>query len=1094
MSDGANPQIPGYTVGHGAGGGLLEAVHVATGARRLLRVVDIPRSGLRYGRRLFAADEQRRSLRLQGFLRLLESSLDDARALFVFEHPGGRDAAGVSGGWSKERALDLAGGIAKACERLKETVGEPCGNIALEHLWIDATGQVVLEPPLELVRFCESGGKPFGADAQPAFEKDVEALGRLMENLLDYEPQPVVRQGTAKGSPGETPLRILLKNLVSTAERQGYTHWAQIVADIGLVREGLSIQDVSMLRVAPAPAKEPAGPAAPLKHAAGVVIKTKPRRRAEGGALAAVPRERDDWIRDMLISLGLIALLVIGLIANKKYDLYRKFTDGVAARRHAAAEKRLAEEDRREVDVADRVAAELPPSEEAPLAPEVAPEAVPDAAPEKMPETIEETPASETPPPAEAAAAQEIPPPDPAQLKALREYAQAMRAVLEGHQARDYDGVAKVLADWLGGHPAHPHRADLEKEQTRLDSVQAVYRGLEEASSNLIGVVIRTGAEFEGPVASLGGGFVGINRSVPEGTMRYDMPLRDLDLESLRNLVYRAWGKKADGPYAKLLLSAGRMNDAIALVPLLQGADQEDLILWIGDWRKAWAEIVAAGLWQRIDQMAARGDPAGARRLLLQSAKTLEASVLGAAMLRQYESNKEAWTRALKAAPVPDYPGLPDLGENSLPMESSRQQIERATEAAVGKGLWQEHLRAIDGALGKAVPAATAAMRGPTLTRMTEQPVLRSLMAQAALIRLATPARLARAFPEARHQALALWLLGDIAVLEAFVQSLEPEDRIDVAFEVLRGIWDSDQAGCRAYPNLAIACALVYDDPPNACDPTERFGYFKRAADQHGLQTEMDQLPPSDLIWVVDTGLPLAELEWAQRKVNLPRARWADAYAMVPSSTLKDGAGAKPSGSRTLRDMLEKGGTCDDQAFFAASAAKANGIPAMTISATGRQGAHTWFGYKATAKLWNLEAGRFGGDAYAAGTAVNPQTRKTLKENEIRLMADPQTRGESWARAARLVWLAESLLAVDRPDDAATALELAVEASSRNGRAWELYLNRLQIADPGGDKLRKSLKEYRTVFRQSPERLALADRLELEADLVRGREAGVRGQ
>ncbi len=110
----------------------------------------------------------------------------------------------------------------------------------------------------------------------------------------------------------------------------------------------------------------------------------------------------------------------------------------------------------------------------------------------------------------------------------------------------------------------------------------------------------------------------------------------------------------------------------------------------------------------------------------------------------------------------------------------------------------------------------------------------------------------------------------------------------------------------------------------------------------------------------------------------------------------------------TLAEIKQKGGVCVDQAYFASMTAKANGIPAMTISGEGDRGAHAWFGYEESRTSWNLSTGRYK-DNYAAGTTRDPQTHRTIKEQELRELAAPARRTPAWGTTERYLQLSDLL-------------------------------------------------------------------------------------
>ncbi len=361
-------------------------------------------------------------------------------------------------------------------------------------------------------------------------------------------------------------------------------------------------------------------------------------------------------------------------------------------------------------------------------------------------------------------------------------------------------------------------------------------------------------------------------------------------------------------------------------------------------------------------------------------------------------------------------------------------------------------------------------------------------LAQATFVRRVTPAVL-KTFPSTPpKQEMLTWLLSQLPALEDFCSTIKPDEDAGEVLNLWAQLWQADPKGREKYYRLALACAVVFDKPVPVIaqldygnlDMQERYTYFRNSADTASLCAPIAELAPFELVWVVDAPVPTSELEWARRNAKFARAQWSAAYSSVAYRMDKAMRGVEPYKNYTLAEIKSKGGTCGDQAHFAAISAKANGIPAMAIFGTGQRGGHVWFGYKASAQQWNLTAGRYTDDNYATGYATDPQTGEKIKEQELLLLADPQRRQPVYSQATRLIWLAELLSASHQAPAAREALELAVNLSPRHLPAWTALFE--QMRRGGAPQLiwDQRLATMRSSFRAYPDIVMLANRWEIE--------------
>ncbi|MGV3532054.1 MAG: hypothetical protein ACO1QR_06760, partial [Chthoniobacteraceae bacterium] len=249
----------------------------------------------------------------------------------------------------------------------------------------------------------------------------------------------------------------------------------------------------------------------------------------------------------------------------------------------------------------------------------------------------------------------------------------------------------------------------------------------------------------------------------------------------------------------------------------------------------------------------------------------------------------------------------------------------------------------------------------------------------------------------------------------------------------------------------------------------ERYRFFRDCAKKNSLRVPLAEMQPHELVYVVDSPVPNEELAWAQKHVNLSRRNWGQAYGMIRYRMDKAAGGRQIYKRYTLAQIEDEGGICGDQAYFAAHSAKANGIPAMVIGGEGDRGGHAWFGYQISRNEWNLEAGRFTSDNYAAGTSEDPQTRRTIKEHELKQFATPERRTAGWADTDRYLQLSDLFARNQESDLARTSLDQALRVTPKHLAAWNRKLDKMIAEKISSEAWQREIARMRTVFQKYPD-------------------------
>ena len=423
-----------------------------------------------------------------------------------------------------------------------------------------------------------------------------------------------------------------------------------------------------------------------------------------------------------------------------------------------------------------------------------------------------------------------------------------------------------------------------------------------------------------------------------------------------------------------------------------------------------------------------------------------------------------------------------------------------ATRFAIRKQQWQTHLDALDKALCAAAGLGEKARAASNFERILSQRTPSLMLAQATAIRALTADRLGRLCSREETAAFIDWLFTHPQALPQLAAALKPQDKLDRAIEIWRDIWRADPDGREEFMSLAIAVALVFDQPvpismavygldagsassaasganEREVNPVERYRFYRDSAKRGVLKTDLAELAPYELVWVVDAPVPASELVWAQKKINLARRAWDRAYSMIRYRMDKASGRRDIYKKYTLEEILREGGICGDQAYFAAITAKAFGIPAMVIAGQGERGGHAWFGYKASSKEWNLEAGRYTSDNFVAGTSSDPQVRVMIKEHELKILADPQRRAKGWQASERLVQLAAPL--GKAPALARLALETALEKTPRYFEGWVSLLEFRAAQKPAAADWQKEIQRARANFKDYPDLIEKLNAIEI---------------
>lgn len=310
-----------------------------------------------------------------------------------------------------------------------------------------------------------------------------------------------------------------------------------------------------------------------------------------------------------------------------------------------------------------------------------------------------------------------------------------------------------------------------------------------------------------------------------------------------------------------------------------------------------------------------------------------------------------------------------------------------------------------------------------------------------------------------------LQLAGDKAFLQEFFRMLSPDDFPPVVLMRLEELSSAFPNYWPEYRSLALAFAFVYDQRrptfwphpqvtpeavPSMEEPlTERFAYYVRLNNARRLDYDLRSMTAAELKFLVDAAVPQSELEWAAKNVRARRDRFEDAFSAIAydQKRVKKNAFQWPHGDYRLSNIKVWGGICVDQAYFAALAGKARGIPTLFFAGQGKDGGHAWFGYWRGNGRWEMDGGRYVNQNYTVGEALDPQTWLPITDHELLYLSGRASRGPGYDAALADLAMAKIFTRQNNASARLTATESALFNAPGLVIAWEAKEQALEAAE-----------------------------------------------
>ena len=344
------------------------------------------------------------------------------------------------------------------------------------------------------------------------------------------------------------------------------------------------------------------------------------------------------------------------------------------------------------------------------------------------------------------------------------------------------------------------------------------------------------------------------------------------------------------------------------------------------------------------------------------------------------------------------------------------------------------------------------------------------------------------------------WLDARRDIKEEFYLAIDPDhDQIPAVLALFNEIHDRYPEKFEAYANLAIAVAVVWDQPraiqgspfgkhqslpaSRQIGATENFRYYADA--EPVMQGRARYLPWEFLVYLVNHGTPLADRKWALNMYLPRRAMIGKCYHDVPyDHGISLGDPPKLEGKpHTLPNLREYGGVCSCQADFASRVAKSIGVPAFVAGGKNKAlEGHAWVMWvelgavTRTGFTFSLEShGRYFAGKYYVGHLTDPHTAISVTDRTTELRLHTVGSDPIAARQAALVMRAYPMLCETSKMDLSHQLLFLgriVEFCPGNEEVWRTLARMSRegkITKTNSTPMARILDRLFTTFRQVPD-------------------------
>ncbi len=301
------------------------------------------------------------------------------------------------------------------------------------------------------------------------------------------------------------------------------------------------------------------------------------------------------------------------------------------------------------------------------------------------------------------------------------------------------------------------------------------------------------------------------------------------------------------------------------------------------------------------------------------------------------------------------------------------------------------------------------------------------------------------------------------ALAQELAMTVGPGDNAECICQVLGRLIEKFGETPGDLPAFTAAICVVYDNPhtaaatrpketPKTIDPVDVFGYF--VANSGRMLFGLNDLPPQLMVYMVDTRATVEELEWALNAHAGDHAVGGRYKDITYDSAAEKFDKPKKIADLpyTLENIRKVGGVCEEQAYFAAGVGKAIGDPATMVTGRSATMGHAWVGFlqqRGAGVGWNMKEGHYNEYEKLQGFVDDPQTGRSISDDELALTADLYGVPVAQRHAAIALCDAAALLLADSSDAWPPALADGVSANTPRARgiagATDLLLHAQQI-------------------------------------------------
>ncbi len=245
------------------------------------------------------------------------------------------------------------------------------------------------------------------------------------------------------------------------------------------------------------------------------------------------------------------------------------------------------------------------------------------------------------------------------------------------------------------------------------------------------------------------------------------------------------------------------------------------------------------------------------------------------------------------------------------------------------------------------------------------------------------------------------YLRANPHLARSLIFAMKPKyDQPEKVFAILERLRQARGDKLDRYATLTAALCIVHDEyvirtvnenSARAPDPLVLFDYY--TFNEKRMFFGLRDVPAELLMYVVDCAATIDDMVWALDRYAGDRnvgARFFDIdydYDHVRKGQPKKVTVA----GWNLPNILHYGGVCADQAYFAVTIGKSIGVPTTYTRGQSANASHAWVGFLETdgrRAWWNFNTGRYPEYQGVRGVIHDPQTRQSIPDSHVSLMAE----------------------------------------------------------------------------------------------------------